>query len=669
MMRAAAGRPRSATDEASALTRLRIRATGVVQGVGFRPFVHRLATGLDLTGFVGNDRGGVFIEVEGPRHRVEQFVAQLSADAPAMAAVESVSTQAVAPVGEHEFTIVASLTDDAGSAGPPGALTLVPADTATCAQCLAETLDPADRRYRYPFTACTYCGPRFTMVTGLPYDRPSTTMAGFPLCDPCRCEYEDPADRRFHAQPTACPACGPSLTFSQSGRENDGSRGDAALAAALGVLRGGGVVAVKGIGGYHLACDATRPGVVAQLRRRKQRSDKPFAVLVADLAAASGLVDVDEMAARELTSAVAPIVVLPVADRDDAEAIARSVAPGVGSVGVMLAHTPLHHLLFQPHPLTQPAWTPRALVFTSGNLADEPICTDADEAEQRLGDLADAFLHHDRPIHVACDDSVERVDPVAGLMPVRRSRGHAPLPVRLPVVSPPLVAVGGELKATVCVASGERAWLTQHLGDMASLATLSSLERALDVLLSLTGVTPEAMVADRHPGYLSQRWARERAAWLGVPCLLVQHHHAHVAALLTEHAVPPDLPVLGFAFDGTGFGDDATIWGGEVLLGSYAHVERVGHLAPVQLPGGDAAVRRPSRIALSHLVAAGLPEHVVQTATPWVDEVERRAVASMLRSGTGCVATTSMGSTPWPRSSGSATRSPTRGRPPSSSRR
>jgi len=611
--------------------------SGVVQGVGFRPFVYRLAGELQLSGSVCNDAGGVVVEVEGSLEALGEFERRLVAQAPPMSRVELVHITELSVTGESGFRIGTSHDDGTGTSP----VALVPADTACCADCARETLDPADRRARYSFTACTYCGPRFTMVTGLPYDRPFTTMARFALCPQCQREYDDPADRRFHAQPTACAECGPSLSFrsTRSGERAD-AVGDQALALALAVLEDGGVVAVKGVGGYHLACDATRPEVVALLRRRKQRSDKPFAVLVPTIDVARRLVSVDGVAEQELCSPAAPIVVLPAAPDAWAQIVADSVAPRVHSVGVMLANTPLHHLLFHPHPLRPDGWVPEVLVFTSGNLSDEPICTDPDEAEQRLGDVADAFLHHDRPIHVACDDSVERVANGV-VLPVRRSRGHAPVPVRLPFGSPPVLAVGGELKATVCVTAGERAWLSQHLGDVASLATLQSLERAVDVLCSLARVTPEAVVADLHPGYLSHRWARERAAATDTPLLLVQHHHAHLASLLAEHAWPVGEPVLGFAFDGTGYGHDGTIWGGELLLGSYAAVERVGHLAPVPLPGGDAAVRHPSRMALVHLAAAGMePDpHLPLVADP----VERRVVAGMIRSGAGCVPTTSMG--------------------------
>lgn len=612
-----------------------ITVAGVVQGVGFRPFVWSVANGLGLAGHVGNDDSGVFIEVQGPRPALEEFLAALRAQAPPLARVDSV-TAAARPLRDgHGFAIVASRQTNAA------AVALIPPDTASCPQCLAEVDDPADRRYRYPFTTCTYCGPRYTIVTGLPYDRPNTTMAGFPLCPQCRREYEDPGDRRYHAQPLACPDCGPQLRFSDA--TGAGHRiGDTALAAAMEVLATGGTLAVKGLGGYHLACDATSGDTVARLRMRKGRGDKPFAVMVGDLAAARELVDLTDGASELLQSPAAPIVVAPVRSTAWARDVAAAVAPGNGLIGVMLAYTPLHHLLFTRHPQS-PRIALAALVMTSGNRSEEPICTDPPEAQQRLAGIADAFLHHDRPIHVACDDSVVRS--VGGrVLPVRRSRGYAPLPVDLPRPVGPVLAVGGELKTTLCLAMAKRAWLSQHIGDTQQLETLELLARTAGTLAELTRVTPEVVACDAHPGYLSASWARREAARLGVPVRTVQHHHAHLGALLAEWRIPPDEPVLGFVFDGTGYGTDGTIWGGELLLGSYDGVDRVGHVRPIALPGGDAAIRRPARTALAHLHAAGL------TFDPGLPPVAAAAVGPelavigrMLDTGAGCVPTTSMG--------------------------
>lgn len=625
---------------AGAVVRVAVRVSGVVQGVGMRPFVHRLASQRALSGMVGNDAAGVFCEVEGDSRDVDDFVARLRSEAPSLAVVENITVSPLAPTGQTGFRIVPS-----GQSDPRGQpVALVPPDTSTCADCLAEMNDPADRRHRYPFITCTFCGPRFTIVRGVPYDRPFTTMDRFELCQQCRAEYENPADRRFHAQPTACPACGPALTW--RGRNGPQQHADAALAVAMTVLVEGGIVAVKGVGGYHLACDARRPEVVGRLRERKRRSAKPFALLAASLDVAREVTVLDAETERALASPQAPIVLAPVRhDHPDAGALRDSVAPKQSHLGLMLPYSGLHHLLTSRHPMlaVEPL---RLLVLTSANLADEPICSDPDEAERRLADIADGWLHHDRPIHLACDDSVVRLvgEPGAGsLQPVRRSRGYAPVPVRLPVDVPGVLAVGGELKATVCLAQGRRAWLSQHLGDVASLEALRLLERAVEVLSAQSRVRPDVVAADLHPGYLSRRWAAEHADRLGVRLALVQHHHAHLASLLAEHGREPDDPVLGVTFDGTGYGLDGSIWGGEFLLGSFAGVRRVAHLRPVSLPGGDAAVRHPSRIALAHLDAAGLDWDDRLPPVAAVAPSDRRLLASMLRSGTGCTPTTSMG--------------------------
>jgi len=616
-----------------------LRITGVVQGVGFRPFVHSLATSLALAGHVGNDASGVFVEIEGDRDDVDLFVERLGSELPPLASIDSLDVVDAAPTGDTVFVIVESR-----QTGGDDAVALIPPDTATCADCAREVLDPADRRQRYPFTACTYCGPRYTLVTGLPYDRPFTTMAGFPLCDLCAAEYSDPTDRRFHAQPTACPVCGPRLAFRRGDAVEVSSYADGALADALRLLHSGGIVAVKGIGGYHLACDADDTAAVVELRRRKQRGSKPFAVMVRDLAAADELVVLDDAARAALTSPQAPIVLAPT--REDADpadvALASAAAPDVGTLGVLLPYSPLHLLLFAPHPSLPGIEPLRALVMTSGNVSDEPLCTEPAEADERLAGLADAFLHHDRPIHVACDDSVVRIVGEA-LQPVRRSRGYAPMPLRLPLDAVPSLAVGGELKTAVCLASGRRAWMSQHIGDTENLETLAMLDRVVRTLAELTRVDVEVVVADAHPAYLSRRWALEHAHATGAEAVLVQHHHAHLASLLAEHRVEPGEDVLGFVFDGTGFGTDGTIWGGELLLGSYAAVTRVGHLRPVSLPGGDAAVRRPARTAMAHLEAAGIAWDDDIASIAAADPTERSVIASMLRSGTGCTPTTSMG--------------------------
>ncbi len=606
------------------LRRIALRITGVVQGVGYRPFAYAEAQDRGLTGFIGNDPSGVFIEAQGETADLESFQAAL-AQGPPLAVVEQVTVVELDVLTDDTaFTIVAS-EEGAGS-------TSIPPDTATCEDCLREMADPSDRRFRYPFIACTHCGPRYTIVTGLPYDRPFTTMAAFPLCASCEEEYADPRDRRFHAQPTACPDCGPRLRFTDGASE---CWGDEALAAALGAWEAGQIVAVKGVGGYHLACDARQPGAVARLRDRKQRGAKPFAVMVRDVDTAAGIVELDDVARSLLTSREAPIVLAQARDG----VLRDAVAPGQARIGVMLPYAPVHHLAFAAHPQRPGGWVPEVLVMTSGNAADEPICIDAGEAEIRLAPMADAFLHHDRGIHVSCDDSVL----AAGGQPVRRSRGYAPLPLHLPLPVAPTLAVGGELKTTLCVATAQRAWMSQHIGDTANLETLALLARTATTLSELVRVTPELIAADMHPGYLSRRWAEERARETGAQVFLVQHHHAHVASLMAEHGVPPDEPVLGFAFDGTGYGADGTIWGGEILLATYAEALRVGHLRPIGLPGGDAAIRRPARTALAHLFAADIPWSDGLPPFDHCDETERRVIGRMLLTGTGCTPTTSMG--------------------------
>ncbi|MEI6361748.1 MAG: carbamoyltransferase HypF [Actinomycetes bacterium] len=594
--------------ERPGLSRVAIRVTGVVQGVGYRPFAYSAAITNGLTGLVGNDPAGVFVEAQGAPAGLEAFIAALHSGPP-MSRVASVLVSDRPIVDEDDFRIVASVTDEGATSIPP--------DTAVCEDCLAELRDPSDRRHGYAFIACTNCGPRYTIVTGLPYDRPFTTMVDFPLCDLCQAEYDDPSSRRFHAQPTACSTCGPSLSMPID-----------EIVSALAV---GSIVAIKGIGGYHLACDARQPEAVALLRQRKARGAKPFAVMARDVETAAALVDLDHTAVDVLSSGARPVVLAPAREAG----VQESVAPGNSYVGVMLPYAPLHHLLFD-------AGAPSILVMTSGNVSDEPICTDEDEARERLSGLADVMVHHNRRIHVACDDSVVRAAD-GWVQPVRRSRGYAPLPIDLAITSPPLVAVGGELKTTVAVARGQHAWMSQHVGDTENLETLAMLDRTVATLTALQRIEPEAIVSDLHPAYLSRRWAMQEAQRRGITHLGVQHHHAHAASLLAEHRWPADEPVLAFAFDGTGYGADGTIWGGELLLGSYAAVERVGHLAPVPLPGGDAAIRRPLRTALAHAHAAGVQldndAGPVRSAEP--NEVS--IVERMLVTGAGCTPTTSMG--------------------------
>ncbi|MGC4979714.1 carbamoyltransferase HypF [Streptomyces sp. DT193] len=611
--------------------RRHITVTGVVQGVGFRPFVYTLAQELGLTGWVTNNARGVEAEVEGPAADVAEFCVRIGTRPPPLAVVESVEHRAVPLENDGSvFTI-------RPSSGGPGR-TLVSPDTATCDDCLRELADPADRRYRHPFITCTHCGPRFTIVTSLPYDRDSTTMAGFPMCADCAREYADPADRRFHAQPIACPACGPRLTL-RTGADDPGELRDGeALAEARRLLAEGAVVAVKGLGGYHLACDAGDPAAVRTLRKRKNRGGKPFAVLAGSLETVRRLAHVGPAEEELLLGPRKPVVLLR--RREGAgEEIAAGVAPGSPDLGFMLPYTPVHRLLLGL-PGDRPG--PAVLVMTSGNRSGEPIVTDDAEALTRLAGLADAWLAHDRPVHVPCDDSVVRVCAGAEL-PVRRSRGYAPFPIALPVPVVPALAVGGDLKNTFCAGDGRYAWLSAHVGDMDDLATLNAFERATGHLTDLTAVAPRLLVADRHPGYRATLWARRTAEARGLTLRQVQHHHAHVASAMAEHGLDGSEPVIGVAFDGTGYGDDGAVWGGEVLLADYDGYRRFAHLGYVPLPGGDAAVRNPYRMALSHLRAAGLPWRDELPCAAAATPEERRLLERQLERGFNCVPTSSMG--------------------------
>lgn len=614
--------------------RMRVRVTGVVQGVGFRPFVWRRATRLGLGGWVENDAGGVTVELEGAAGAIAAFLDGFAAAAPPLARVTAIERTDIpcAAAASPTFTILESGRHQATRSA------VVPADVAPCDACLAELADSRDRRFGHPFISCTDCGPRFTIIESLPYDRGTTTMRDFPMCPACAAEYHAPNSRRFHAQPIACPDCGPVARFRPSSTTPGDAPhvqptgGEAAIEAARAMLRAGGIVAIKGVGGFHLACDATNAAAVRVLRDRKRRPRKPLAVMVADADAAAAVAVVSDQERRLLAGPERPIVLLRRRHGPAAAAIPGDVAPGQGSLGVLLPSSPLHHRLCIGMP---------PLVMTSGNLAEEPIAIADDEAFARLGRLADGFLLHDRRILLPCDDSVVRC--VAGMpLPLRRSRGHAPLPIRLGSEGPAVLAVGGELKAAVCVATGTEAVMGQHVGDMGNLETLEALHRSAEHLLSLLAVEPQAVVADLHPGYLSTDWARRFAADRGIPLVTVQHHAAHVASLLAEHGREPtaERGFIGVCFDGTGYGHDGSIHGGEFFLVDAGGMQRAGHLVPFLLPGGDAAIRQPWRSALAVAHAAGV------TWRPPVAEVpsaEAEIVATQLRRGVGCASTTSMG--------------------------
>ncbi|MEA2468947.1 MAG: hydrogenase maturation protein HypF [Thermoleophilaceae bacterium] len=587
-------------------TAARVRVAGTVQGVGFRPYVYRLANELALGGYVLNDESGVLVEVEGEPSAIARFVERLPAEAPPLAHVEQLLAEEVEPTGTTAFAIAASTRG--GSPDAP-----VAADSATCPDCLAELFDPADRRHRYPFTNCTNCGPRLTIVRGVPYDRPLTTMAGFEMCERCLEEYRDPLDRRFHAQPNACPVCGPSLRLGSL-------TGDEAMRGACDALAAGAVVAVKGLGGFHLACRADDEEAVAALRARKHREDRPFALMAADLPAARRLALLTAMDEHALSGRERPILI---ARRRADAPVAASVAPGSPDLGVMLPYTPLHHLLL--------AGAGGDLVMTSGNVSDEPIAYEDEDALERLCGIADLFLLHDRPIETRVDDSVLRAAGSRRLM-VRRSRGFVPDSIALPVPAErPLLACGAELKSTFCLARGSRAWVGHHIGDLKNYETLLSFTDGIAHFERLFAVAPEVVAHDLHPEYLSTKHALELD---GVELVGVQHHHAHLAAVLAEHGEQG--PAVGAIYDGSGYGTDGTVWGGEVLVGGLKGFERAGHLWPVRLPGGDRAVREPWRMACAWLEECGLDHEAPR-------HPQRQAITSMCRSGLNSPITTSVG--------------------------
>ncbi|HHJ05890.1 MAG TPA: carbamoyltransferase HypF [Anaerolineae bacterium] len=645
----------------AALQRLKIEIHGAVQGVGFRPFVYRLAAELALTGWVVNNARGVFIEAEGPKAALETFLQRLSSDKPPLAMIQSLDAEWLAPVNFEDFQIRRS--DAAGAK-----TVLVLPDAATCADCLREVFNPADRRYRYPFTNCTNCGPRFSIIQALPYDRPNTTMRRFTLCPTCQSEYENPLDRRFHAQPNACPVCGPNLEFQVSGFEFRVSHNpkletknlkpiDRAVAA----IKAGEIVAVKGLGGFHLMVDAQNARATARLRQRKPRRDKPFAVMARNITQVRQVCEISPQAEALLTSTAAPIVLLP---KKKHNAIAENVAPGNPNLGIMLPYTPLHHLLLQE--LDGP------IVATSGNLSDEPICTDEDDAMQRLGHIADSFLIHNRPIARHVDDSVAWLlldEPRL----LRRARGYAPLPLTLSQEMPVILAVGAHLKNTIALSVGKQVFISQHIGNLESAEAIAAFQRVIADFLRLYEASPVAIAHDMHPDYFSTHWAREqRSGGVGeqgskgakesplpphsptppplypptprLPCIPVQHHHAHLAACLAENG--EDGPALGVIWDGTGYGSDGVIWGGEFLRGDAADFERAAHLRPFRLPGGDAAVKEPRRVALALLwelygEAALTQDHLapIQSFT----STEKRLLGQMLKKPFNAPLTTSAG--------------------------
>ncbi len=553
---------------------LSVRVRGIVQGVGFRPFVYQLAERHGLSGWVRNTNVQVEIELDGSAAALEAFLRDLRESAPPLAQIDEVITEARAPSGFANFEIVESARGEGSG--------LIPPDSATCDACLAETFEPSERRYRYPFTNCTHCGPRFTIIEELPYDRDRTTMRQFEMCDACRREYEDPLDRRFHAQPVACPACGPQAWL----HGDDGGAAEPVERCAA-LLREGRIVAIKGLGGFQLACDGTDPQAVSLLRSRKRRYGKPFAIMVPDLGWVERLCDPDPAELEALQRRERPIVLMK--KRPGAD-IAADVAPGLDTLGVMLPYTPLHHLLMRAFD--------GPVVMTSGNLSEEPIAIGNGEALERLGNIADAFLLHDRDIYARYDDSVMRKLGDA-VLPIRRARGFAPAPIDLPFEAPQdILAVGAQQKSTFCLVKGSKAFLSQHIGDLENLETLEHFQASLETFERLFRVKPQIIAHDMHPDYMSTRIAHDYPAIQALR-VVVQHHHAHIVSVMAEHGIRE--PVIGVAYDGTGYGTDGAVWGGEIMVADWSRFERAAHLRYAPMLGGETAIRKPYRMAAGYI--------------------------------------------------------------------
>ncbi len=606
--------------EKKLIERRRILIGGIVQGVGFRPFVYRQASLLALSGWVRNTSAGVELEAQGAPLSVASFETLLKGEAPPLAVVTSFSADKIPVIDDEKgFSILASVEG--------GTDIRIPPDIAVCADCLRELLDPDDRRYRYPFITCTNCGPRYSIIKAAPYDRPLTTMSGFPLCSDCLGEYHDPDDRRFHAQPIACPACGPQMRLLDATGALLAER-DSAVQRAVELLHSGHILAIKGIGGYHLAVDACSDYAVGRLRERKRRDMKPFALMVGDIASVRRISMPDALEERLLTSPEAPVVIVR---RSPDSPVSSIVAPGNGWLGIMLPYAPVHHLLFLDGSF-------KALVMTSGNVSDEPVAYKDDDALKRLGGIADYFLLHNRPVHVRSDDSVIRVfqgNPIF----YRRSRGYVPRSLQLPFSLPPVLAVGGELKSAVCLAKGERAFPGEHIGDLKNSATYDAFVEGISHLSSLLRITPSLVACDMHPDYHSSIYAADA----GLPIVRVQHHHAHMASCMAENMLDGDL--IGVVFDGAGYGEDGSIWGGEFLVGGYAGFRRGAHFRPLPLPGGDAAVLEPWRMAISFLYQA-VGDEVFELDHPAVNALsadEKNIFCAMLERGINSPLTSSCG--------------------------
>jgi hydrogenase maturation protein HypF len=645
---------------------IRIHIRGIVQGVGFRPFVYNLALRQHLKGWVKNTSAGVDIEISGSKLAIDQFLAALKAEIPPLAHIDQLDWSTVKPGEYSDFKII-------HSESIPNAFQPISPDMSICQDCINELFDPNDRRFLYPFINCTNCGPRFTIIQDIPYDRPNTTMAGFTMCNQCEAEYDNPFDRRFHAQPIACPDCGPSVWLEQSSgfeipdifTQAVTYTNNLAIYLAQFLLSRGKILAIKGLGGFHLACDASNHDAVKELRERKLRVDKPFALMMADLSEIKKQCLLNPEESYLLETQERPIVILM---RNKHSSISEAVTPNQDTIGVMLPYTPLHYLLFYDHyrdiiPTNhriERFSPPKSLVMTSGNLSEEPIAFDNDDARRTLPKLADAFLMHDRPIFNRCDDSVVRFFAMPGntksgsgdyrqienrksIFPIRRSRGFAPYPIHLPEKVLPIFAAGAELKNTFCFTRENYAFTSQHIGDMENYDTLQSFEASVDYFERLFRIKPVAIAYDLHPDYLASRYALNRAESDGLTAIGVQHHHAHIAACMAENQLPLESKVIGVALDGTGYGDDGQIWGGEFLLASYRSYRRYIHLSYTPLPGGDAAIRRPARIALAYLWNAGLEWNDALPPVKSLSAEERSVIRSQLEKRINSPYTSSMG--------------------------
>lgn len=605
----------------------RLHITGIVQGVGFRPTVYNLAERYALTGWVLNSAHGVEVELHGSEANVQAFIHELRQNPPPLAVIDRFTVEDVPFQKFGDFTI--RLSEDA----PTDFLPVSP-DLNICPDCRRELFNPADRRYRYPFINCTNCGPRFSIVTGIPYDRPNTSMASFTLCPDCAKEYHDPSNRRFHAQPIACPTCGPQVWYEEAAQRL--AEGENAIQAAREALAAGKILAVKGLGGFHLVCDAQNAKAIEKLRLRKRRSGKPFALMAFDIETIKKFTQVSLQEEKMLSSPIAPVVLLETnpAGKD----LACLVAPDQNRLGFMLPYTPLHLLLLEPAD-----GFPKVMVMTSGNLSEEPIAFSNAEAQNRLAHLADGFLLHDRPIHTRIDDSV--VSMIEGVPHIqRRARGYAPLPLIVPTASVPILACGTELKNTFCLVRDRYAFVSHHIGDLENQETLTAFEDSVRHYEKIFRIKPELLVADLHPDYLASRYARQRAAEEGLPLVEVQHHHAHIVSCMADNNLQQDEPVIGLSFDGTGYGTDGAIWGGEVLVANWKTFERPFHFEYIPLPGGDAAVRKPARVALSLLLHAGIDSASFSFAfNEALDPEEQLVVVNQVRTGFNTPITSSVG--------------------------